>query len=172
LESTRPGVKGNSFISFRKDSKQEAKYGVNKSIEAVEKYGTILKNRRPHLLFSTVQTEVKMEKKPLESDWKIFQKHVSEWRERYLLKKNGEIIGILTDESKTPTERFWEAKKRIKEEAKVLTDCLDGHSRTEMEFYLRLMHRHGLIQDTDLKEFSEALREQVLTRLKASNENE
>ena len=44
-----------------------------------------------------------MERRPLESDWKTFGKRVPEWRERYLLKKNKEIIGILTDESKTPT---------------------------------------------------------------------
>ncbi|MBI5585122.1 MAG: hypothetical protein HY892_15015 [Deltaproteobacteria bacterium] len=108
----------------------------------------------------------------MKSDWKIFQKRVPEWRERYLLKKNGEIVGILADEGKTPTERFWEAKKRMKEEAKVLRDCLDGHSRSEMEWYLLLMHRHRLIHDADLIEFSVALREQVLSRSKASNENE
>ncbi len=102
-----------------------------------------------------------MERKPLESDWKTFKKRVPEWRERFLLKKNEEIIGILSDESKTPTERFWDAKTRMKEEAKILVDCLDGHSRSKMEWYLFLMHRHGLIQDADLKEFSEPLRELI-----------
>jgi hypothetical protein len=106
--------------------------------------------------------EAKMEWKPLESDWKTFRKRVPEWRERYLLRKNEEIISILTDESKTPTERFWDAKERIKEEAKILVDCLDVHSRSKMPWYLLLMHRHGLIQDSDLGEFSEALREQIL----------
>jgi hypothetical protein len=53
-----------------------------------------------------------MERRPLESDWKTFAKRVPEWRERYLLKKNKEIIGILTDETKTPTVRFWMQRKR------------------------------------------------------------
>jgi hypothetical protein len=114
-----------------------------------------------------VLAEGKMEKKLLESDWKIFQKHVPEWRERYLMQKNEEIIGILTDEGKTPTERFWDAKKRMKEDSKILIDCLDGHSRSKMDWYLFLMHRHGLIQDADLIEFSETLREELLTRSKA-----
>ncbi len=104
-----------------------------------------------------------MDRKPLESDWKTFSKRVPEWRERYLLKKNEEIIRILTEEKKTPTERFWDAKKRMKEEAQILVDCLDGHSRSKMQWYLLLMHRRGLIQDSDLNEFSEALREQILT---------
>jgi hypothetical protein len=103
-----------------------------------------------------------MERRPLESDWKIFVKRVPEWRERYLLKKNKEIIGILTEESKTSTVRFWAAKNKMKEEAKVLIDCLDGHSRSKMQRYLLLMHHHGLLQDSDLKEFSEALRGQIL----------
>ena len=103
-----------------------------------------------------------MERRPLESDWKTFEKRVPEWRERYLLRKNKELVGILTDESKTSTVRFWDAKKKMKEEAKVLIDCLDGHSRSKMQWYLLLMHRHGLIQDSDLKEFSEELRGQIL----------
>lgn len=102
-----------------------------------------------------------MERKPLESDWKIFRKRVPEWRERYLLKKNEEIVGLLTDEGKSPTERFWDAKERMKEEAKLLRECLDGHSRSKMEWYLLLMHTRGFVQDNDLEEFSEQLRELI-----------
>jgi hypothetical protein len=109
-----------------------------------------------------LEAEDKMETKPLGSDWKTFRKRVPEWRERYLLKKNKEVIGILTDELKTPRERFWDAKKKMEKEAKILVDCLDGHSRSEMRWYLLLMHRHGLIEDADLEEFSGELREQIL----------
>jgi hypothetical protein len=105
--------------------------------------------------------------KPLESDWKTFRKRVPEWRERYLLKKNEEIIGILRNEGKTPTERFWDAKEKMKEEAKILVDCLDGHSRSKMQWYLLLMHRRGLLQDSDLNEFSEVLQEQILASSRA-----
>jgi hypothetical protein len=104
-----------------------------------------------------------MEWKPLESDWKTFRKRVPEWRERYLQRKNEEIIGLFTDESKTPTERFWDARKKIQEEAKILVNCLVGHSRSKMRRYLLLMYGRGLIEDSDLGEFSEALRENILT---------
>ena len=103
-----------------------------------------------------------MERKPKESDWKIFRKRVPEWRERYLNVKNQEIIAVLTDKNKTPTEQFWDAKEKMKEEARILVDCLDGHSRSKMLYYLILMYRHGLIQDVDLEEFSQELREQIL----------
>jgi hypothetical protein len=104
-----------------------------------------------------------MEWKPLESDWKTFRKRVPEWRERYLQGKNAEIISILKDASKTPSERFWDAKEKMKKEAKILVDCLDGHSRSKMRWSLLLMYGHGLIQDSDLGEFSESLKEQILT---------
>lgn len=39
--------------------------------------------------------------KPLESDWKTSRKRVPEWRERYLIEQNKQIIGILTDARKT-----------------------------------------------------------------------
>jgi hypothetical protein len=104
-----------------------------------------------------------MEEKLFESDWKTFRKRVPEWRERYLSGKNREILAILTDENRTPTEQFWDAMEKIKEEARILVNCLDGHSRSKMHGYVLLMHRHGLIRDDDLGEFSEALREQILT---------
>jgi len=102
----------------------------------------------------------------VESDWKHFRKRVPEWRERYLSMKNKEIIATLSDEAISPTEQFWEAKKKMDREARVLTDCLDDHSRTSMDMYLILMHRHGLIKDEDLAGFSETLREDVLSASK------
>lgn len=103
-----------------------------------------------------------MNRKPLESDWKTFRKSVPEWRERHLLEKNKEIIAILSDGSKTPTERFWDAEEKMKKEGRILVECLDGHSRSKMQWYLFLMHRHGLIRDDDLEEFSEDLRDHIL----------
>jgi len=63
------------------------------------------------------------------SDWKIFGVRVPEWRERYLRRKNQELVELLGDEALTPTVRFWRAKDRMGEEVWVLTTCLDGHSK-------------------------------------------
>lgn len=110
-----------------------------------------------------------MAKRPLESDWKIFRKSVPEWRERYLAKKNQEIVGILTAENATATELFWKTKERINKESEILVTCLDGHSRSKMTWHLFLMYGHGLVQDADLEAFSEDLREHIL---KVSQNNE
>jgi hypothetical protein len=52
----------------------------------------------------------------------------------------------------------------MEKEARILVECLDGHSRSKMEWSLLLMYRHGLIKDADLEEFSEPLRGRILAR--------
>ena len=96
-----------------------------------------------------------------EADWKLFRKRVPQWRERYLEKKNRQLLGVLTQKGKTPTELFWETKDRIDQEAQILIDCFDGHSRSKLRWILLLMHRHGVIDSADLTEFSEALRQEM-----------
>ncbi len=96
------------------------------------------------------------------TDWRLMRRHLSEWRDRYLERKNKEIVAVLQDENKTPTERFWEAKEIMDKEAQILEYCLNGHSRAKMLRYLLRMYCYGLINRTDLEEFSPELRERVL----------
>jgi hypothetical protein len=98
----------------------------------------------------------------MENDWLIFRKRIPEWRERFLSKKTIELSAILTDESKSPTERFWEVERQIGGLAKVLQDSFDGHSRTSMPFHLKLMLGHGMIEKEDLDEFSAQISKMVL----------
>ncbi|GMQ82620.1 MAG: hypothetical protein BMS9Abin05_2075 [Rhodothermia bacterium] len=96
-----------------------------------------------------------------ESDWKVFSKHVPDWRERYLDRKNQEIADQLTHREGTPTDRFWSTLAKMKEEKHTLVECFDFHSRSRMLMSLLLMHRHGIIDNTDLNEFSTELQEWI-----------
>lgn len=98
---------------------------------------------------------------PRESDWKVYRKRVGEWRERYLAHRNREVVAVLSDENRTPTERFWDAKAMMEDEARILVDCLDHHARSAMRLNLMLMYRHGLVRDDDLDEFSAELHDHV-----------
>lgn len=100
--------------------------------------------------------------KPLESDWKTFRKCVPEWRERYLEEQNRRIAVLFANGEKTPTEQFWEAEKEIKAVARILVDCLDGHTRSNMEMHLCQIYRHKMIGVDDLKEFSGEMKERIL----------
>jgi hypothetical protein len=113
-----------------------------------------------------------MEIKPVESDWKTFRRRIPEWRERYLVKRNSEIAGLLIDESKTSTERFWEAEKKVGEVAKLLTDLLDGHSRSKMPWILLSMYGQKFIGDGDLKEFSAELHDWIRKLSNLSRQSE
>ena len=43
-----------------------------------------------------------MNRKPKESDWKLYSKLVPEWRDRYLERKNQEFVEIFQNEKLTP----------------------------------------------------------------------
>lgn len=47
-------------------------------------------------------------------------------------------------------------------EGKILRDCLDGHSRSNMTMHLLLSYHYGLVDDPDLDEFSDDLSEHIL----------
>lgn len=97
----------------------------------------------------------------MESDWKRFSKIIPELRERYLAERNARFVAMLTDPSKTDTARFWDALEAMKKEAKVLQQCLDGHSRSKMLTHMMLMARAGMLRAADLAQFSEELQKRV-----------
>ena len=102
-----------------------------------------------------------MNRKPKESDWKAFRAIVPDLRERYLREKNQEITAILTDRERTPTQQFWDAYEKIREERKTLRACLDDLRRSTMELQMMLMYRTGMLTDSDLEGFSPELRERI-----------
>ena len=99
---------------------------------------------------------------PKESDWKAFRDIVPDLRERYLHRRNAELVALLGDDSLSPTEQFWNVEERTREIAKILRACLDDHSRSRMFGYMVLMHGHDMLTDLDLERFSQELREKIL----------
>jgi len=104
--------------------------------------------------------------KPLESDWKVYNELIPFWRDRFLLRQNEELISILSRESTTPTENFWETKKLIDTQAKVLDQCLGFHSRSKMWMSILSLRSHEVILDQDLERFSETLKRDILNFIK------
>jgi hypothetical protein len=107
----------------------------------------------------------RMNGKPKESDWKQFRDMVEFLRERYLKETNQRLNEILTDGDRTATDQFWDTFEEMKKEKKILQDCLDQHSRSQMYLSMLLMLRYGMLKEADLKGFSEELQEQLTTHL-------
>ena len=84
-------------------------------------------------------------------------------RERYLVEQNAMLLEILTDPNRSETERFWDALKRGKEVREILTDCLDGHSKSKMVLYMRLMLQASMMCQDDLVCFSDELQKHLKT---------
>jgi len=97
----------------------------------------------------------------MESDWKKFRDIVPKLRERYLADRNARISALLTDPKKNETDRFWAAMEEMEKEARILRQCLDGHSRSKMWLYMLTMIRAGMLKKEDMAEFSESLQEEV-----------
>lgn len=103
---------------------------------------------------------------PKESDWKHYSGMIKFLKERYLQEKNQALSEILTDPERSPTDQFWDTFEEMKKKKKVLRDCLDSHSRSNMYFSMCLMLRHGMLKESDLQGFSEELQEQLTNHLK------
>ena len=88
-------------------------------------------------------------------------------RERYLAEQNARISAILTDPGKTETDRFWTAMEEMQKQAKVLRQCLDGHSRSKMWLFVLSMVGVGMLRKKDLAEFSEEMQKSVKDSLAA-----
>lgn len=97
----------------------------------------------------------------IESDWRKFRDMVPVLRERYLAARNVRIAAVLTDKNKNETERFWDAMEAMEREARVLRDCLDGHSRSKMWLYLLTMIRAGMFTREDMSSISPDLQKNI-----------
>lgn len=102
-----------------------------------------------------------MNRKPIESDWKVYRERIGDWRDRHLARKNAEILAILTDEARAPTEQFWHAMEKMEKEARIVDTSFGRFARSQMEFNLVKMYGQGIVDDADLEEFSQDLRERV-----------
>ena len=97
--------------------------------------------------------------KPTKRDWKIFQEMLPDLRDRYLAEQNQTFMTILNSKERTPTEQFWDTYNAMKEQGKILRDCLDGFSKSKMDMHILLMLRYGIIKEEDLEVFGKELRE-------------
>lgn len=102
-----------------------------------------------------------MSEPPKEEDWKRFRELTLELRERYIAKKDHELLEILENRELSETKKFWAAEERLRNEVRILRACLDGHSRSNMVVSMWQMYRHEMLTDEDLADFSNDLGERI-----------
>lgn len=93
---------------------------------------------------------------------KIFRKKAPLLRERYLDQRKVELISTLHVTGSNSTEKFWNLEERVRQEASILRECLDGHSRSRMLEFMLTMYRCKILIDSDLCDFSEEMKERIV----------
>lgn len=93
-----------------------------------------------------------------ESDWKLYGSRLIGWRDRYVERVNRELIIALADVTSGTIDRFWNTHEQINAEARLLRQCFDGSTRETMIHHLLAMLGGGIIDQSDLDGFSDAVR--------------
>ena len=96
-----------------------------------------------------------------ESDWKLFRKKIVDWQEDHMDKLNKEYIALLS-EDKDASEKFWTLHDRILEDKKS-AGVQAQRSRSNMDYIIMELLRDEIICLKDLEEFSDDLKEKMLT---------
>lgn len=98
-----------------------------------------------------------MARTDLEADGRKLRGMVPVLRERFWAKHNVRDAALHADPRKDETERFRDALAAMEEPSKVLRACLDGHSRSRMEWCVMLKGCHVRFRKEDLEGLSEEL---------------
>ena len=94
------------------------------------------------------------------ADWKLFQKKIPAWQERYMERLNNEYVEMLSGEGKA-SEKFWELEKRIKEDRRN-PGVMIRLDKKEVAVDLARLINYEVITADDLEGFSEEMKETVL----------
>ena len=92
-------------------------------------------------------------------DWKLYREKLPLWQESYMAKLNAEYIELLNG-SGNSSDKFWALEKRIKQDRRHLGVITEVSKKTMIPVIANLM-LDEVIEDTDLREFNEEIREAI-----------
>ena len=95
-----------------------------------------------------------------EADWKIFQKLVTPWIERYFQEKNESYIRMLRSEGRA-RDKWWKLKDLMKNDIKVIESGTDM-SRSCLIDDLSILAANGIITVDELEKFTPKMQDQVI----------
>jgi hypothetical protein len=93
-----------------------------------------------------------------EADWKVFRSLHPIWIERFCKRVNGELLRVLSDDSRDPYEQYLAAYKLIHKRDKELASAFDDFRRSTAVFQIAIIRKLGVITDEELGRFSESTR--------------
>ena len=94
-----------------------------------------------------------------EKDWKLFRKKLPDWQEACMDRLNREYILLLSGQG-SPSDKFWELDKRIREDQKMAGVQLSMR-RSNLIYSLASLINEGTIDWKDMEGFSDDLKDAV-----------
>ncbi len=88
-----------------------------------------------------------------EHEWKKFKKLKDVCLDRFCERVLADANSIITTNTKTNREKYYDLYKLIEDEDKRLATAFDGLSRNTAFMQLFLMHQMGLVEERELDEF-------------------
>ena len=104
---------------------------------------------------------------PDERDWKIFRKNIPMWQEKHISTLIEEYKTILS-ENENSSEKFWKLKERIDADAKKKGVIIEMKRSILVNNLISLIDE-AVIDIDDLNEFSDELKEKVLSSINILN---
>lgn len=99
-----------------------------------------------------------------ENDWKLFKSKIPVWQENYMENLLVEYVGLINENTKS-SEKFWNLEKRIKMD-KNHPGVKIEMKRSALISNLVILIQDGVIEISDLNDFSKELTKTVLNLLK------
>lgn len=90
-----------------------------------------------------------------ESDWKKFKKVRDNALDRFCRRVLDECESICRDEGKTAHERYGTLYGHLQDRDKEMSWAFDDFRRSSVVLCLMLMHKHGLLTEEEIQDFSE-----------------
>ena len=92
-------------------------------------------------------------------DWILFRKKIASWQEAYMDRLNREYMDILSGDG-DPSDKFWLLAKRINQDKKCCGVVIQM-SKQNLPFDLAALINDGVITFSDIREFSDELKDVV-----------
>ena len=93
-----------------------------------------------------------------EADWKVFSSLHPIWIDRFCKRVNGELLRLLSDDSRDAYEQYLAAYKLMHKRDKELGNAFNDFRRSTAVIQLAIIRKLGVITDDELERFSESTR--------------
>ena len=100
-------------------------------------------------------------------DWILFKSKIADWQEAYMEKLCNSYIELLK-ENKSPSEKFWQLEKRIRNDKKSCGVQIELRKQ-DLPLDLVSLIYDGVITLDDIKIFSDDLQDAVRTFIRLQN---